>query len=345
MLNSIIKKLTSSNVSKAKLQAIADILGIKSKKMTKSVDDSAYLQKIKQDHENDKIELAKDMALLKSLPDKVPKPTIQKPAVPTPAEKPKQQLTWIEHVKKYAADHKLSYREALKAAKSTYVKKSKASPKKKEKKEKKEKKVTEHHCSFCSYKSTDKSNMNRHMKKHTDKKKLLLELVKARGLIRTHKVRAESSKNKDVREESQGILKKALETERVASDALKKIEAGTLKTGTTKKTVTTKKKTTATASKTVPKYFEEVIKRINKSYEENNEEKLGLTRDMITEFKRTGDDIILKVKDLEVDDGEVINSIEMMYEAKMNGYEVALMQEEEIKGEIKNLEYDSFFVY
>ena len=304
---------------------------------------SAYLQKIKQDHENDKIELAKDMVLLKSLPDKVPKPTIQKPAVPTPVEKPKEQLTWLEHVKKYAADHKLSYRDALKAAKTTYIKKDKT--KAVLKKKPKEKKVTEHHCSFCNYKSTDKSNMNRHMKKHTNREKLLKELMSARGLIRRHQVRAESSKNKDVREESQGILKKALETQRVATDALKKIEAGTLKTGTTKKTVTTKKKTTATASKTVPKYFEEVIKRINKSYEENNEEKLGLTRDMITEFKRTGDDIILKVKDLEVDDGEVINSIEMVFDAKMDGYEVALMQEEEIKGEIKSLEYDTFFVY
>ena len=187
--------------------------------------------------------------------------------------------------------------------------------------------------------------MNRHMKKHTNREKLLKELMSARGLIRRHQVRAESSKNKDVREESQGILKKALETQRVATDALKKIEAGTLKTGTTKKTVTTKKKTTATASKTVPKYFEEVIKRINKSYEENNEEKLGLTLDMITEFKRTGDDIILKVKDLVVDDEEHISSIELVFDAKMDGYEVALMQEEEIKGEIKNLEYDSFFVY
>lgn len=337
MLNSIIKKLTSSNVSKAKLQAIADILGIKSKKTTKSVDD-AYLQKIKQDHENDKIELDKDIALLKSLPQKVPKPTTKKPAIPTPAEKPKEQLTWLEHVKKYAKDHKLSYREALKAAKSTYVKKSKAAPKKKEKKEKK---VTEHQCKFCEYKSTDKSNFNRHMKKHLNREKLLLELMGARGAIRTHRVRAEKSKNKDVREESMKILNEALNTEKRALGLLKMLENGKPSTSTTKTVV---KKASKDTNK-VPKYAEELITRLNKSYADNSGEKLGLTKDKITEFNRNGNNITMKVKGLVVDDGEHISSIELVYDNKMDGYEVTLMQDEDVKGEIKSLEYDDFYAY
>ena len=253
-------------------------------------------------------------------------------------EQPKQQLTWVEHVKKYAKDHNVSYRDALKQAGATYVKKQKTkAPKKKAK----EKKVHEYHCEFCNYKSTDKSNFNRHMKKHTDREKLLKELMSARGLIRTHKVRATSSKNKDTRDASQAILTKALETERMIVGILKKLESGTLKSSTTKSV--TKKASAGT--KKVPKYAEALIDRMNKSYEDNNEEKLGLTKDMITEFNRNGDDIIMRVKDLEVDDGEVIDSIELEHDSKMDGYNVTLMQDTEIKNEIKSLEYDQFFMY
>ena len=518
MLNSIIKKLTSSNVSKAKLEAIADILGIKSKKTTKSVDDSiiasglqvdkesSFLEKAKINLKTDDIELAKARRQVKTLPKRAPKPAVKKTAdtqaqkvydvidkikestkksgkhffylihnddvklvsmgkteastkkafyqqvagkdkyidspvyivsinisekyvekqdnlIPGPVtlgikeyklnddlelkygadykygvvwytnddlrknkfhikdfkevinqihkrniniialahwrvvellkdtsrpktkkkvevvKQPKQQLTWVEHVKKYAKDHNVSYRDALKAAKSSYVKKQKTKAPKKPK----ERKVTEHQCEFCNYKTTDKSNMNRHMKKHTDRGKLLKELMSARGLIRTHKVRAVKSKNKDVRDASQAILTKALESERVIVNILKKLESGTLKSSTSKSVA--KKASAGTKNKKVPKYADDLISRMNKSYEDNNDEKLGLTRDMITEFNRNDDDIILKVKDLEVDDGEVINSIEMVFDAKMDGYEVALMQEEEIKGKMQSLEYDSFFVY
>ena len=45
MLNAIIKKVTSTNVSKAKLQVIADILNIKTTTKTK-MDDSKYLSEI-----------------------------------------------------------------------------------------------------------------------------------------------------------------------------------------------------------------------------------------------------------------------------------------------------------
>ena len=350
MLSNIVKKITSTNVSKAKLQQIADILNIKTTKMDDSkylskiasdlqVDrESSFLEKAKINLKSDEIEVAKARRQVKTLPKRAPKPAVEKSAVQLPAEQPKEQLTWVEHVKKYAKDHNVSYRDALKQAGATYVKKqtSKA-PKKKPK----EKKVREFICEFCNYKTTDKSNMNRHMKKHTDREKLLKELMSARGLIRTHKVRAEKSKNKDVRDASQAILTKALESERVILNILKKLESGTLKSSTTKSVT----KKASAGLKKVPKYADALIERINKNYEDNNEEELGLTKAKITEFKRTGDDIIMRVKDLEVDDGEVINSIEMEHDAKMDGYNVTLMQDTEIKGQMQSLEYDSFYVY
>jgi len=246
-------------------------------------------------------------------------------------------LTCVEHVKKYAKDHNVSYRDALKQAGATYVKKQKTKAPKKPK----EKKVHEYHCEFCNYTSTDKSNFNRHMKKHTDREKLLKELMSARGLIRTHKVRADKSKNKDVRDASQAILTKALETERMIVNILKKLESGTLKSSTAK---TVAKKASA-GTKKVPKYAEALIERINKSYEDNNEEELGLTKAKITEFKRTGDDIIMRVKDLAVDDGEIIDSVELEHDGKMDGYNVTLSQDAEIKGQVQSLEYDQFYMY
>ena len=264
------------------------------------------------------------------------KKKVEAKAVPS-VEQPKQQLTWVEHVKKYAKDHNVSYRDALKQAGATYVKKQKTKAPKKPK----EKKVHEYHCEFCNYTSTDKSNFNRHMKKHTDREKLLKELMSARGLIRTHKVRADKSKNKDVRDASQAILTKALETERMIVNILKKLESGTLKSSTAK---TLAKKASA-GTKKVPKYAEALIERINKSYEDNNEEELGLTKAKITEFKRTGDDIIMRVKDLAVDDGEIIDSVELEHDGKMDGYNVTLSQDAEIKGQVQSLEYDQFYMY
>jgi len=49
--------------------------------------------------------------------------------------------TWAEHVKKYAADNKVSYKAALTAAKDTYKKKVSDMPRKK--KEKKEEEMHE----------------------------------------------------------------------------------------------------------------------------------------------------------------------------------------------------------
>ena len=312
MLNQIIKKLTSTNISKMKLQQIANILGIK------TPDDSKFLSQIKADQDLDEIKLKEDIALLKSLPT------------------PTTQLTWVEHTKQYAQDHKLSYKDALKQAGSTYNKKQKV------KVIKKDKEKTEYICQFCNYKTHDKSNYNRHMLKHNNKKKLILDLVRARGLIRTHETRAEKSKNKDVREASQKILKQALETKRIVTITLLQIENESLKEGT-KSTVD--EKSNVNILKAVPKYAIDLIKRLNESYEDNTGGELELTTNKVTEFKQDGENIFMKVKKMIVDDDEQIDSIQLEYDPQLLGYNVSLMQDEDIKGVMKSIDYDSWYMY
>lgn len=249
----------------------------------------------------------------------------------------KQESPWIKHVKQYMIDNNLSYRDALKKAGDTYNK----IEKKTQSKQKKEKKKTDgYNCEFCDYKTTDKSNFNRHMAvKHTDRERVLKDLMSARGLVKKY-TRGLKSKNEDIRNESRIIINKALESQKVAQNILKKLESGELK-----KTNTVKKKPMIILSKKIPKYVDELIERINKGYEDSNNEELGLTRSMIIGFKKTDDDIIMKVKNLEVDDGEKIDNIELEYDEKLNGYDVGLMQDEDIKGEIQSLEYDTFYIY
>ena len=69
---------------------------------------------------------------------------------------------------------------------------------------------------ICDYTSNDKSNFN--MLGHRNR--TITELVKARGLLRTHEARAVSSKNKDVRVESREIIKTAKKMKAHANRAL-----------------------------------------------------------------------------------------------------------------------------
>ena len=86
MLNQIIKKLTSTNISNIKLQQIAKILGIK------TPDDSKFLSQIKADQELEEIKLKDDMALLKSLP----KPTNENSAHTHTNAVIKTQSDWVK---------------------------------------------------------------------------------------------------------------------------------------------------------------------------------------------------------------------------------------------------------
>jgi hypothetical protein len=318
-------------------------------------DDSAFLKKVKgnlqrDERQNfienarvnlqyDRIQAKRSASQVKTLPKRAPKPAVKKTTDSTPIKKVRKASPWVEHVKKYARENNVSYREAMKLAKSTYAKQEKTKAPKKPKKEKKPK--LEHQCEFCNYSSSDKSNYNRHMKKHTNREKILKDLMSARGFIRTHKVRAVKSKNKDVREKSQAILDKALKAERIAVSILKRLESGDLKTTTAKKTVVREK----AVKKGLPKYAEQFIERINKAYLDNNDTELGLKKDMITEFTKNKDRIIIHVKNLEVDDGEKIDSIMLVQDDKFDGYNVSLMQDIEVRGETQSVEYEEFYIY
>ena len=66
-----------------------------------------------------------------------------------------------------------------------------------------------------------------------------------------------------------------------------------------------------------------MVNRLNKNYDGE----LNLSRDMITDSKKSKDgDITLYVRDLEIDDGEKIDSIILAYDEDHDGYNVLLMQ-------------------
>ena len=115
--------------------------------------------------------------------------------------KPQRKINaWVEYLKRFKADHPdMPHKEAVQGARKSYQPINKEDRKekiKKEKKEKKEKKVKlGNGCDICDYTSNDKSNFNRHMLGHRNR--AITELVKARGLLRTHEIRAVRSKNID----------------------------------------------------------------------------------------------------------------------------------------------------
>ena len=290
---------------------------------------------------------------------------VKKVEVCEPVSKPR--MGWIDHVKAYAAENEISYRDAMSAARESYnkpekvkvvkapkVKVEKLKPEKiakikpiKYTKSGKEKQIFQ--CEFCKFNSTDKSNYNRHFKRHIDKKQLMMDLMEARGLIKRHGGRAKTSKNKDIRIESQLIYDDAIKRKDTIIDILKKIESGDFKKitkiikGTNNKPVAVVECNELTTK--LPKYIDNLIERINYSYDEDNKIKLKLTKAKITGFKKTGDTILLKVNKISVDDGEDIDAIELVKDETMDGYNATLLQDADIKGKIQSLEYDNLYVY
>lgn len=250
----------------------------------------------------------------------------------------KRTSPWLEHVKQFKETHpNLSYREVLKQAKETYTK---VGRKPRSEKQKKEKKITEHQCKFCEFKTTDKSNFNRHVKNKHSPNKLKLQLAKHRGLLNRHRTRATSSKNEDIRKESAEIVKTSEKAVREIVNTLKQLDQGTNSKSTTKKVT---KKKTATKKKTIPKNIDDLITRINKGYKDNTENDLSLSKAEITSYQKKDGNITIGVKDLSVDDGEKIDAIVLT--EHQQGYEATLMQEVEFRGKTTLQEYEEFFVY
>ena len=108
---------------------------------------------------------------------------------------------------------------------------------------------------------------------------------------------------------------------------------------------TVDKKSNVYVLKAVPKYAIDLIKRLNESYTENTGGDMELTVNKVTEFKQDGENIFMKVKNMIVDDEEQIDSIRLEYDTHMLGYNVSLMQDEDIKGVMKSIDYDSWYMY
>ena len=131
---------------------------------------------------------------------------LNKPVAPVV---PKKRATnaWVEYLSAYKIKnpdetHKIAMANALKLYKAQPVVEV-------VEKIKKEKKIIK--CAICDYMPANgcKSNLNRHIKTKHGRKQQMMADGKIKGLNRTHKVRAETSKNVDVRAESAEKLKEA----------------------------------------------------------------------------------------------------------------------------------------
>jgi hypothetical protein len=357
LITQISKKLVSKTISKSKLLQIAQILNIsvaepkpKTKKTAVKVDTS-YLQKItdglKRDdqldfideaegkHLIDEIDLMKDKAYVRSLSKKAPKrkvitqtKTKKKMVEPKPKPKPTT-LKYTDFVKDYAQKHNLKYHAAMKQIKETgaYVKPEK------QKKQKKTNQSTEHQCPMCKFKTLYKSSYERHMRQKHNKKQLFLDIARLRGMTYRYEGRSKS-KNKEVRDEAFEKLKEAAELKESILKTMELFQTDNFKHATKKVAPQKKKKVSLPPN---------LLERLNTTYSIDNDQKLNLRKNHIDTVKRIKDGYRLTLKGFEDPNEDLIDTIEIKEEDQ--GYEVLFIQNIEYKGEMKESELDSMFVY
>ena len=161
--------------------------------------------------------------------------------------------------------------------------------------------------------------------------------MKARGLIRTHSVRAVKSKNEEVRKSSQIILDEAIKARDSALNQLKRLEKGPAPKDTQSNKVSMKK---VVKKASLP---ESLINATKAAYKSENESDLNLNKKTILSVKKTDDGFSVKVN-FTVDDDEQIDKL-IFEEDEGTGYSVNLIQRVDIKGKMTDIEYDRFFVY
>ena len=281
------------------------------------------------------VSLEQLVAISEILEDKSPKlkPFLKlKPKVEPKVEEPV--VNYITFAKKYASDNNITYKEALIEIKKKSLYKSKTKTVKVKKVLKKD---VGYKCDVCDYTSPNKSNFNRHMMKHNNREQLLIELMKARGLIRTHSVRAVKSKNEEVRKSSQIILDEAIKARDSALNQLKRLEKGPAPKDTQSNKVSMKK---VAKKASLP---ESLINATKEAYKSENKSDLNLNKKTILSTKKTDDGFSVKVN-FTVDDDEQIDKL-IFEEDEGTGYSVNLIQRVDIKGKMTDIEYDRFFVY
>ena len=255
-----------------------------------------------------------------------------------PKIKPKtntNENAWVKHLQYIKSIEDVSHQQAMKMAKDSKNKYFYKPKPKEVVKQKKEKKVNT--CGICEKVFFDKSGLNRHMQLHK------IELSKIRGLIKRQEFFLKNNNvNPDDRENAPDIIAE-LKARFLFIASHFKEDGPPMKAPNKVKPVVVK---TPKEKKHVPyvssSVIDDLVNRLNKNYDGE----LNLTRDMITDSKKNNDgDITLHVRDLEIDDGEKIDSIILAYDEDHDGYNVLLMQRVSIKGSIEDMEYDEFFIY
>jgi hypothetical protein len=169
---------------------------------------------------------------------------------------------------------------------------------------------------------------------------MILEHVKAKGLMSRHGPRAKQSKSAHVRAESAQIYADALKQKQniEAQFKLKSKEKPNLKRCIKKSPAVVK----------TPENLEVTLDRINRAYidkEKGNE--LKLKAELIKHVERIHEELVFVLHDgYEIDEGEFVDRIRFVKDARGMGFEVSFLQTiVDTKRGTFVVEYDNVFVY
>lgn len=197
-------------------------------------------------------------------------------------------------------------------------------------------------CESCEFtvKYEQRGNLLRHNRIKHSREKMILEHVKAKGLMSRHGPRAKQSKSAHVRAESAQIYEDALKQKQniEAQFKLKSKEKPNLKRCIKKSPAVVK----------TPENLEVTLDRINRAYidkEKGNE--LKLKAELIKHVERVHEELVFVLHDgYEIDEGEFVDRIRFVKDARGMGFEVSFLQTiVDTKRGTFVVEYDNVFVY
>lgn len=197
-------------------------------------------------------------------------------------------------------------------------------------------------CESCEFtvKYEQRGNLLRHNRIKHSREKMILEHVKAKGLMSRHGPRAKQSKSAHVRAESAQIYADALKQKQniEAQFKLKSKEKPNLKRCIKKSPAVVK----------TPENLEVTLDRINRAYidkEKGNE--LKLKAELIKHVERIHEELVFVLHDgYEIDEGEFVDRIRFVKDARGMGFEVSFLQTiVDTKRGTFVVEYDNVFVY
>jgi hypothetical protein len=200
-------------------------------------------------------------------------------------------------------------------------------------------------CESCEYtvRYEQRGNLLRHNRIKHSRKRMIIEHVKAKGLMSRHGPRAKQSKSVHVRAESTQIYEDALKQKQ-------KIEAQ-FKLAKSKVTPNLKRciiKISPAVVKT-PENLEVTLDKINRAYidkERGNE--LKLKAELVKHVERVQDEELAFVLNdgYEIDEGEFVDRIRLVKDPRGMGLEVSFLQTVvDAKRGTFVVEYDNVFVY